>query len=55
MKLIVFNVISYCYINALTALFSVGHQPKSGLGRSVVEVSISHTIKHTPVSILLKE
>ena len=32
----------------------MGHQPKSELGRSVAEVSGSHTITHTQVCILLK-
>jgi hypothetical protein len=35
-------------VNECTMLFfSVVQQPNSGLGRLIVEVSISHTIRHT--------
>jgi hypothetical protein len=52
----VLGVISYCYVNAFRVSFSsVGRQPKSDLGRSVVEVSRSRTITHTSLSNVLKE
>jgi len=34
-------------------LFSVGRQPIFGLGRLIVEVSRSHTIRHTKLVALL--
>jgi hypothetical protein len=40
--------VNYCtYHTHPTHFFSVVKQPNSGLGRLYVEVSISHTIKHT--------
>jgi hypothetical protein len=35
----------FCKVERL--LFSVAQQPKSGLGHRIVEVSISHTTRHT--------